>query len=252
MKTKHQREVRVRVAPQKIEVRKNADGSQTIAGQAVVYGALSQDLGGFVERIAPGAFSHSLRDDDQLCLYGHDDRAILGRRSSGTLTLTDTPSALEFSCILPNTQDGQTVAELCRRGDLQGMSFGFTVSDDTWQDDGTQIVRTVNEATLFEISVVGQPAYSQSSVSLRSCPTALRDKLSTKRDDEDEEDNPACDPESPDFDPDRDCPEDRDNDDDCDPEVDGDCDCEDDDDCEDDRRHDVLRIRTLFGHRMAI
>lgn len=178
-----QRELRISAIPRALELRQNADGTRSIAGEAVVYNALSEDLGGWREQFAPGAFRNSLRTTEVMALYSHDDSRILGRQSSGTLTLADGPDALRFECKLPNTQDGQTVQELCARGDLKGTSWGFVAIQDRWQPDADgNVVRTVLEATLYEISVVGNPAYSQTTVSLRSCPAALRSKLAARSD----------------------------------------------------------------------
>lgn len=161
----------------KIEVRRNADGSRSISGSAVVYNSLSEDLG-FREVIKPGAFTQSLRDNpDVLCLYGHDDNQILGRVSSGTLTIEDTPTALRFTCKLPNTTWANDLIILLERGDVSAMSFGFVCLDDTWTDAGNHVLRAVNVATLFEVSVVGQPAYPAASVSLRTVPKSLRSKI---------------------------------------------------------------------------
>jgi len=97
------------------------------------------------------------------------------------------------------------------------MSFGFSVPQggDDWTQVGDQLTRTLNKVTLYEISVVGEPAYKSTSVNLRSCPVQLRCKIKLKRDDDE-----ACDPDSPDYDPDSDdCDEDRDDPDECN------CDC---------------------------
>jgi hypothetical protein len=191
-----------------LELRQNADGTRSIVGEAVVYNSLSEDLGGFRERIAPGAFRNSLRTTEVMALYSHQDADILGRQSSGTLTITDSPDALRFDCKLPNTTVGRDVQELCSRGDLKGMSFGFTAVQDDWTTgaDGT-VIRTVQEAILHEISAVGSPAYTSSTVSLRSCPANLRAKLTTR--DADDDDDTDCDPTI-----DADCdPDDEDDDD---------------------------------------
>jgi HK97 family phage prohead protease len=178
------RELRVSAVPRTLELRQNSDGTRSIFGEAVVYNTLSEDLGGFRERIAPGAFRNSLRETEVMALYSHDEADILGRQSSGTLTVTDGPDALRFVCKLPNTTVGNDVAELCARGDLKGMSFGFSCVQDQWTTgaDGS-VIRTVLEAMLYEVSVVGSPAYLTSTVSLRSCPASLRSKLTQRSDD---------------------------------------------------------------------
>jgi phage head maturation protease len=57
----HKRELRVHAAPQQFEIRKNADGSRSVSGYFAKFNVLSHDLGNWFERIAPGAFTTSLR-----------------------------------------------------------------------------------------------------------------------------------------------------------------------------------------------
>jgi HK97 family phage prohead protease len=187
------REVRVQVTPQKFEIRSNADGSRSISGYAAVFGSLSEDLGGFREKIAPGAFAQSLRDNpDVLCLYGHDSNQILGRVSSGTLTIAEDSVGLRFTCKLPSTSTANDLIALMERGDLGAMSFGFSLTQggggDEWTEVNGQVIRTLTNVVLWEVSVVGQPAYSATSVDLRSCPVTLRSKLNL-RDETDDDDN---------------------------------------------------------------
>src|ERR1035441_9703279 len=88
-KTTSNREVRIHLASQRFEIRKNSDGSRSISGYAATFGDLSEDMG-FREVVKPGAFKQSLKDNpDVLCLYGHDDNQILGRVASGTLEIAE-------------------------------------------------------------------------------------------------------------------------------------------------------------------
>src|SRR5579864_3974222 len=76
-----------------------ADSDFSISGVAVAYNVRSAPIGGqFVEMVAPGAFSDTLRNDDQVCCFNHDANEILGRKKSGTLTLKDTAVGLKFRC----------------------------------------------------------------------------------------------------------------------------------------------------------
>jgi len=233
-KNKDIKEVRSQATAQRFEIRSNGDGTRTISGTAVVYGSLSEDLGGFVEKISPGAFTKSLRDNpDVIILYNHDTGQVLGRVSSGTAEVWDTPNGLRFSCKLPNTTAGNDLAALMQRGDISQMSFGFNCVKDNWSEDANgQIIRTVQEAIVRELSCVVMPAYSATTVSVRSAPASLRAKLK-KRDDDDG----VCDPDSPDYDP-KECDEEDRCDCTCDECQDGDCaNCTDpecnDEDCED-------------------
>ena len=162
------RELRVQTSP---------DGSRIISGFAIVYNSPSQDLGGFTEIVAPSAVAESLRNSpDVLCLRDHDVSILLGRTTSKTLTLTDEPAGLRFSCRLPDTTQASDLAASIDRGDLSGVSFGFVTEEDKWVADADgNVVRTLLKISLFEISPCSFPAYSASSV--RSCPPELRGRM---------------------------------------------------------------------------
>lgn len=189
-----QRELRYLPA-QRFEIRKNEDGTRTIAGYAATFGDLSLDLGGFREKIAPGAFTASLMDTsiDPLCLYDHNMANILGRRSSGTLTLSEDERGLKFQCQLPDTSVARDLTALMEREDIGNMSFGFACDSDSWDDIGGTVVRTLIAVRVYEVSVVASPAYPSSSVALRSCPADLRSRITVRdagdcADDEQDED----------------------------------------------------------------
>ena len=118
-----------------------------------------------------------------MCLYAHNNSLILGRVQSGSLAINEDAKGLRFTCKLPDTTTARDLIALMERGDVSQMSFGFSAVKDDWQDIGGQVIRTLIQVQLFEISVVGQPAYTSTSVNLRSCPVSLRSKLA-KRDDD--------------------------------------------------------------------
>src|SRR5581483_10902956 len=150
------------------------DSGRTVAGLAVKYNALSEDLGDWRERIMPGAFADSLvSGHDVKLLFSHDKGRILGSTQAGTLALTDTPEGLRYRCDLPDTADGNMVLELVRRRDLRELSFCFQCLKEDWKEeddpddraDGNRPrrrvpVRRVRQAHLIEISPVGWPAYA--------------------------------------------------------------------------------------------
>ena len=165
------------------------------------------------EKIAPGAFTNTLRDNaDVMCLYGHDSNKILGRVSSGSLSVQQDSTGLKFTCTLPDTSTARDLISLMERGDLSSMSFGFACIDDKWSDVAGQLIRTVSEALLFEISVVGSPAYSESSVSLRSLPAEFRSRVKRDDDSDDSDDDEVTDPCDPDYDGDEPCEDGEDED----------------------------------------
>ena len=145
-----------------------------VVGYPVVFDSLSNDLGGFVEKVQRGAFKESLANNDEVhALFNHDDDKVLGRLGAGTLRLWEDDHGLRMELDPPNTTVGNDVVELLRRGDLVSMSFGFYDVTDSWaMMDGTD-VRTINSARLFDVSIVTNPAYAAASVGLRTEP-ALR------------------------------------------------------------------------------
>jgi HK97 family phage prohead protease len=176
----------------------SADGTRIVSG-IIPYGSLSDDLGGFREVISPGAFESALTPGADVCAFrDHDSSILLGRTKSKTLQLTDSPQGLRFICKLPATTQAADLAESIDRGDLDSNSFGFRVNKggDKWTTDASgNVLRTLNSVELLEISPCSMPAYSASSVSIRTAPSEIRSKLATieKRDDMDDEQNSmAC------------------------------------------------------------
>lgn len=136
-------------------------------------------MGGFIETIAPGAFRGALAGD-VLAMLDHDPGKVLGRTRSGQLRLTEDSRGLAFSLDLPDTQAGRDVLALAERGDLGGMSFGFTVPQggDSWQSER----RTLRTVALKEISVVSAwPAYPDTEIFLRTLRRNYENEARRKR-----------------------------------------------------------------------
>lgn len=148
------------------ELRAEGDG-MTFVGYAAKFNSPSEDLGGFIETIEPGAFRKSLRSrNDVKLLVNHDTGRVLASTRAGTMKLYEDEVGLRVEASLPNTTDGRDMAELLRRGDLNKMSFGFSVMKDSWNSDMTQ--RTLKSVKLFETSIVSFPAYAATEAMVRS------------------------------------------------------------------------------------
>ncbi len=139
---------------------------RTLCGYAAVYGVESADLGGFRERIAPGAFAGVL-DADVRCLLNHDPSSVLARSKSGTLRLSDEQRGLRFEADLPDSPLGENVREAVRRGDIDGASFRFVVGEESWNGE-VRTVQSVKE--LQDVTVATYGAYPAASVELRTRP----------------------------------------------------------------------------------
>lgn len=160
---------------------RTAKAGKSLVGYAAVFNSDSEDLGGFIERIFPGAFSDVLAEGpDCCCLFNHDSSLLLGRTTSGTLTLEQDSNGLRYTCDVADTQCGRDVLTLAKRGDLTKSSFAFRVSEksgsEKWFDAAgrevspwsgvLRIIYRIGE--LADCSPVTRPAYPDSSVQARS------------------------------------------------------------------------------------
>lgn len=146
----------------------SGDAAPKIKGMAAMFDKLSADLGGFREKIAPGAFAKTLQEADVRALWNHNPDFVLGRSKSGTLELAETDRGLAVVNEPPDTTWARDLLTTMRRGDVDQMSFGFQAVADEWDNDPKIPVRTLKEVKLFDVSVVTFPAYPQTSVKVRS------------------------------------------------------------------------------------
>ena len=140
-----------------LELREKPGTAGKLTGYAVIFNTLSEDLG-FREKVAPTAFDDTLSSDQEVkLLWSHDTSKPLASRKAGTLKLWKDDKGLRFEADLADTSWGRDAAALIKRGDVDAMSFGFTVpaGGDQWQAK----VRTLLKVTLREISPVAWPAY---------------------------------------------------------------------------------------------
>lgn len=147
-------------------------GRPTLKGYAARFNSLSHDLGGFRERLLPGAFDAVLEKprNPVFALFNHDKDHVLGSTGSGTLSLRQDERGLFFEVDLPDTTLGNDLAVLVRRGDVTGASFAFSVNpkDEERSGEGKSTIRTIRAVSgLFDVSIVTTPAYPQARVSLR-------------------------------------------------------------------------------------
>lgn len=151
-----------------IEAEGEQDEAAPIRGIAAAYNVLSEDLGGFRERILPGAFAASIAERDVAAVWNHNSDHVLGRTSNGKLKLMDEAGGLRFEVWPPETQAGRDAVISIKRGDVYQCSFLFDVVKQAWTQDGESRVRTLEQCELFEVSPVTFPAYPATQVEARS------------------------------------------------------------------------------------
>lgn len=138
-----------------------------LEGYAAVFNVETK-IADFRETIRAGAFAESLRSgEDILALADHDPGKVLARTRSKTLALAEDAKGLHFSLEAPDTQAGNDMLALAKRGDLGGGSFSFRVrpNGERWEGRSRELLAV----ELLEVSLVSAwPAYPQTEVTARS------------------------------------------------------------------------------------
>ena len=173
-----------RYTPGALEVRAVADGAR-IGGYGAVFGKLSRNLGGFVERVDSGAFNHARQEGwpNVVARYNHDPNMVLGTTAGRTLQLRTDNVGLDYEVVPPSAR--ADILELVQRGDIQYSSFAFRVPDggDTWSTtrDTNYPMRTLHEVQLVDVAPVLDPAYPDATAGLRSLAAAMEAEIDEVR-----------------------------------------------------------------------
>jgi HK97 family phage prohead protease len=152
-----------------LKVRNTGKGQQ-VEGYAIVTApAISEDLGGWKERISKQALRDAITPSiDIALLWSHDPSQPLARTTSSTMRVEVRDKGLWFSASLPDSPRGEDVAETIRRRDTNACSFGFIALNDSWQREGGILVRTVEAMEVIELTLCLWTAYPDTTVAVRS------------------------------------------------------------------------------------
>lgn len=161
-----------------VETRAEGEAPPKIIGHAAVFDA-EYPIGPearpwFIERVARGAFTQTIGEDDIRALFNHDDNFVLGRNKAGTLVLAEDEIGLRIE-VVPDMESTRVrdVVRAIQRGDISQMSIGMTVLGQAWEirEAGTTDaveVRTIQRAKLWDVSPVTFPASRSTEVSVRT------------------------------------------------------------------------------------
>jgi HK97 family phage prohead protease len=163
-----------RRAFQVIEFRaEGGDGKPVmIYGHAAVFNQPADSGWGWVEQVAPGAFTRAIKEDDVRALKNHNPDWILGRTKSKTLTLREDSKGLYFEVEVPDTTYATDLVTSMRRGDIDQMSFQFRSLKTQWDFGQDPPLRTLQEVKLYDVSPVTFPFYEGTDAQVRSILTA--------------------------------------------------------------------------------
>ena len=164
---------------QPVEFRAGDDDKPTIiTGYAAVFNSLSHDLGGFLERIMPGAFDRTLREIHEgkrqvAARIQHDGGlTTVGTTGNESLRLSVNKTGLKYEIVaLPDTSAARDLVELVRGGYISKSSFAFSIPNfdgERWLWDKTPPIRELIDIDLHDVAPVDGPAYEATSVSARA------------------------------------------------------------------------------------
>lgn len=151
-----------------VEIREDETGEIKVAGYAAVFGEETNIGGMFTESIQRGAFKAAIKRDDVVFLINHEGLP-LARTRSGTLKLSEDERGLYMEAMLDQADpDVRSIVPKMKRGDLDKMSFAFRPVRQMWDDSKPIPRRVIQEAQLFDVSIVTTPAYDGTEIALRS------------------------------------------------------------------------------------
>jgi HK97 family phage prohead protease len=168
-----------------LKVEKREDGEDyipMITGYAAVFDSETVIGGGewgFREKIAKGAFSEAIKTSDVRALFNHEEDHVLGRLKAGTLRLMEDERGLKVEIDPPDTQDARDLIKKMQRGDIDQMSFAFTMEGgiQTWDETGKMPLRTIDKiGELWDVSVVTYPAYPDTEAAARSLAAVRKER----------------------------------------------------------------------------
>lgn len=172
-----------------VSIEKRDDGEQKIVGRAAVFydgteetefklfDAVTNERGDIVipavhERVNKRAFNKVLKErQDVRGLFNHDPNYVLGRTSAGTLKLEKSLRGLDYTITPGKTTVANDVREHIARGDVDGSSFSFTVTEQKWLHDDERnidIREIVVVGELYDVGPVTFPAYKSTDVGVRA------------------------------------------------------------------------------------
>nr|DAR31468.1 MAG TPA: prohead serine protease [Caudoviricetes sp.] len=160
-----------------LESANNDENKQLVEGYAAVFNQRAliweSEWSGwkYMEVIDRNAFNGADMNDT-VFKYNHGDVAmILARTSNNTLTMNTDDKGLRISADIIDTNNGTDVYKLIKRGDLNKMSFAFTVKSERTEVDKENKIytRTITAFDkIYDVAVVDVPAYDGTSIQARS------------------------------------------------------------------------------------
>lgn len=166
-----------RTLPLELAIERAEGQTPKLVGYSARFNTLSEDLGGWREEIAPGAFSDVL-DDDVRALFNHDPNYVLGRNKAKTMRMKEDDKGLRIEVDLDDDHIATYVTRKIERGDVTGQSFSFVLPPEggrAWKEVDGMYIRTITKVMrLYDVGPVTFPAYPDTDIAVRSMGVAFR------------------------------------------------------------------------------
>lgn len=167
-----------------VRAEQNEEHGSFLSGRPIVFDSRT-DIGPWDEIIDRGALDNADLRDVRFLVNHNTDMIPLARsrnnnaNSTMQMSVDDYGMEIRVDLDTENNADAKALYSAVERGDISGMSFMFTVGEDTWEgldsDHPTRHIRSLNK--VFEVSAVTFPAYAQTSITARGISDALESAM---------------------------------------------------------------------------
>ena len=172
--------VELRAFTFEVRAEQDEDHGNILTGRPIVY-EQKTDLGWYDEIIENGALADTDLRDVRFLVNHNTDMIPLARsrnnnaNSTMQMSIDDEGMAIRVDLDVENNSEAKNLYSAVERGDIDGMSFMFTVDGDRWDDiESEHPTRTITRiGKVMEVSAVTFPAYEQTSISARGLDSAL-------------------------------------------------------------------------------
>jgi len=170
-----------------VRAEENEEHGHFLTGQPIVYNERT-NLGWYDEIIEDGALTDADLRDVRFLVNHNTDMIPLARsrnnNANSTMQLEVKAGIgmdIRVDLDIENYAEAKSLYSAVDRGDLDGMSFMFTVDGDEWEDlDSDHPTRRItNISKVFEVSAVTFPAYEATSIQARGLSDALESAMTS-------------------------------------------------------------------------
>lgn len=163
-----------------VRAEQNEEHGSHLTGRPIVFNSRT-NLGWYDEIIEENALAETDLRDVRFLVNHNTDMIPLARSrnntENSTMQMVVVREGMDIRVDLDteNNAEAKSLYSAVSRGDISGMSFMFTVDEDSWDDlESEHPTRTIRKiGKVFEVSAVTFPAYESTSIQARGLSDAL-------------------------------------------------------------------------------